>query len=360
MMMLKTSTSFRNRWITIILIVLLLASVSFLIWAIYGTRKSPERYSSPTGITSTTSMPGPSEFYCPLDGSPLRDRASTMRRPIVVQIDNAPAARNQSGLSQADIVYEAMAEGDVTRFSAIFDCHGADVLGPVRSARLINIQLVPEYQALLANSGSSAGVTAALEARPDIPNINDGNYSDAYWRADDRAAPHNLMTSTDNIRKAAAGAGAADTANLTPLTFKDDTPAPAITTISIPYSGIVQTSYTYDAGANSWLRFIGGEAHIDTLTGRQIAARNVIIQYVSITESDIEEDAGGNFGLEFGLTGSGKALIFRDGQVITATWTRPAVNQMTSYTDAAGQPVPLNRGLTFIQLVQPDFQASWG
>ncbi|MFA6000810.1 MAG: DUF3048 domain-containing protein [Thermoleophilia bacterium] len=338
----------------------MLASVSFLIWAIYNSRKSPERYSSLAGITSTTSMPGPPEFYCPLDGTPLRDRASTMRRPIVVQIDNAPAARNQSGLSQADIVYEAMAEGEVTRFSAIFDCRDADVVGPVRSARLINIQLVPEYQALLSNSGSSAGVTAELEGRPDIPNINHNSYSDAYWRAADRVGPHDLMTSTSNLRAAAVGAGFADTSDLVPLTFKDDTPAPAITTISIPYSGIVQTGYTYDAGTNSWLRSIGGEAHIDTLTGRQIAAKNVIIQYVSINESSIEEDVGGNRGLEFGLTGSGKALIFRDGQVITATWTRAALNQMTLYTDAAGLPVPLNRGLTFIQLVQPDFQASWG
>lgn len=360
MMMLKSSTSSRNRWITIILIVLLLVSVSFLIWAIYSTRKNPEQYSSLTGITSTTPMPGPPEFFCPLDGSPLSNRVATMRRPIIVQIDNAPAARNQSGLSQADIVYEAMAEGDVTRFSAVFDCHDADVIGPVRSARLINIQLVPEYQALLSNSGSSTGVTAELEAHPDITNINHNSYADAYWRAADRVGPHDLMTSTSNIRAAAAGAGAADTANLTPLTFKDDTPAPAITTISIPYSGIVQTGYTYDAGTNSWLRSIGGEAHIDTLTGKQIAARNVIIQYVPVSESDIEEDAGGNRSLEFGLTGSGKALIFRDGQVIAATWTRPAINQMTTYTDAAGQPVPLNRGLTFIQLVQPDFQASWG
>ncbi|MFA5809606.1 MAG: DUF3048 C-terminal domain-containing protein, partial [Thermoleophilia bacterium] len=216
-----------------------------------------------------------------------------------------------------------------------------------------------EYQALLSNSGSGTGVTAELEARPDIPNINHDSYGDAYWRAADRVGPHDLMTSTSNIRAAAAGAGAADTANLTPLTFKDDTPAPAISTISIPYSDIAQTGYTYDAGTNSWLRTIGGDAHIDTLTGKQIAAKNVIIQYVSITESDTAEDAAGNRVLEFGLTGTGKAMIFRDGQAITATWSRAALNQMTTYTDAAGQPVPLNRGLTFIQLVQPDFQASW-
>jgi len=359
-MMLNSSTSSRNRWITIILIVLLMTAVSFLIWAIYSSRKAPERFSTLTGITATTPMPGPPEFYCPLDGSALSNRAATTRRPIIVQIDNAPEARNQSGLSQADIVYEAMAEGDVTRFSAVFDCHDADVVGPVRSARLINIQLVPEYQALLSNSGSSAGVTAELEARSDIPNINHYSYGDAYWRAADRVGPHDLMTSTSNLRAAAVGAGFADTANLVPLTFKDDTPAPAISTISIPYSGIVQTGYTYDAGSNSWLRSIGGEAHIDTLTGKQIAAKNVIIQYVSVNESNIEEDVGGNRSLEFELTGSGKALIFRDGQVITAIWKRVALNQMTTYTDAAGQPVPLNRGLTFIQLVQPEFQASWG
>ena len=355
-----SSPSSLYKWITIILIVLLLSAVAFLAWAIYSTRKSPESYSSVSGVTSKTAMPGPPEYYCPLDGTPLRSRAATMRRPIMVQVDNAPAARNQSGLSQADIVYEAMAEGDVTRFSAIFDCREAEVIGPVRSARLINISLVPEYQALLSNSGASAGTTAELEARPDIHNINHNNFPDAYWRTDDRFAPHNLMTSTSKIREAAAGAGFTDIVSLTPLVFKDDTPAPAVSNISIPYSGVVQTSYRYDAGTNSWLRFINGEPHIDTLTGSQIAPKNVIIQYVTILETDIEEDVGGNRGLEFGLTGTGQAIIFRDGQAIPVTWSRPALNNMTSYADAAGNPVPLNRGETFIQLVQPDFQAGWG
>jgi len=348
------------RWITIILIVLLAASVGFLGWALYSTRKNPEHFSSVSSVTSRTPMPGPPQFFCPLDGSPMRSKGETKRRPVLVQVDNAPGARNQSGLSQADIVYEAMAEGDVTRFSAIFDCHDADVIGPVRSARLINIQLAPEYQALLSNSGSSKGTTGELEAHPEIANINHPSYPEAYWRADDRVAPHDLMTSTSRIREAATGAGLPDTVDLTPLTFKDDEPKPAITSISVPYSGAVLNSYRYDAATNSWLRFLNDEPHIDTLTGKQIAAKNVIIQYVPVYESDIEEDVGGNRGLEFRLTGTGKALIFRDGQVINATWTRSDIEQITTYTDAAGKPVALNRGLTFIQLVQPDFQASWG
>lgn len=351
----SSQDSFPRRWIIIIILVLV-AAAGFAGYAWYITQKNSDQITSVAGFTG----PKAPHYYCPLDGTEVPDRAAATVRPIVFQVDNAPAARNQAGLSKADIVYEAMAEGDVTRFSAVFACHEAEVVGPIRSARLIDLELVPEYQALLADSGSSEGVTAGLEAAPDVPNINDDGYHDiAFWRADDRIAPHDLMSSTQGVRKAAASVGHSLTATLSPLTFKEDSPAPAVNSISVPYSAVVDVGYKYDPASNGWLRFNGGEAHMDAETGKQLTPKNVIIQFVPSYESEIVEDAGGNRGMDYTLTGSGKALVFRDGQVIQGTWSRAERSGVTQYLDASNKPIALNRGLTFVQLVDTNFQASW-
>lgn len=352
----SSESSSSRRWIAIILIIVLVAAAAFAGVAFYLANKGPEPAKTAGTFTGPVTPPPP-EYNCPLDGTKVTSFAATEKRPVLVQVDNAPAARPQSGLSQADIVYEAMAEGDVTRFSAIFACREVDAIGPVRSARLINLELVPEYTALLSNSGSSRGTSDALEAAA-LPNINDPSYPQAYWRVDDRAAPHDMMTSTSNIRNAAESVGIPATYKVTPLLFKDDAPAPAVTSIGVPYSGIADVSYRYDPGSNSWQRFIGGEPHIDSLNGAQISPKNVVIQYVNISDSDIEEDAGGNMGLIFGLQGTGRVQVFRDGQMVEGTWERTGESSVTWYLDASGKPIPLNRGLTFVQLVPVGFQPS--
>lgn len=353
-----------NRWITAGVVVLLIASLAFVGWALYDSQQETTVSEAEPVVEEAAPPPPPPpppKYNCPLNGIEQPDRALTTRRPIVFQVDNAPAARPQSGLSQADIVYEAMAEGNITRFSAIFMCNEAATVGPIRSARLITLELVPEYDALLSNSGSSEGVAAELAARPDIPNINHGSFSGAYWRTSDRYAPHNLMSSTTGIRDAAASAGIPATASITGPAFKADSPAPVpLKSISVPYSPWADVSYQYDPVTNGWLRFIGGEPHIDALSSYQIVARNVIIQYVPVTESGIIEDAGGDYGLIFGLTGAGKVLIFQDGQVTAGQWSRPTLTAPTSYLDAAGNPIPLNVGQTWVQLVPVDFTgAAW-
>lgn len=346
-------------WAIVALAVLLVAG-----WFVYIKEfKQPKAHRimdiSAAASASTSATPTPPRYECPLDGTlfTMDNRSDTARRPLVVQVDNAPGAQPQAGLSQADIIYEAMAEGEITRFSAIFLCHDADVIGPVRSARLVDLELAPEYNALLVNSGSSEGVTEKIESQADIINMVESNYPAAFWRTPDRVAPHNLVTGTRRLRNAAAAAGVPVDLAIPSLLFKDDTPAPDIQTIGIYYSPWVDILYRYDPASNSWLRFLNGESHDDSMTGSQLAAKNVIVQYVDITESDIVEDAGGNRGLAFRLIGQGRAQIFQDGRVIDCFWIRDGRNSLTYYVDSAEQLIPLNRGLTFVQLVPLDFRA---
>ncbi len=253
-----------------------------------------------------------------------------------------------------------MAEGQITRFSAVFACHDANTVGPVRSARMIDLELAPEYGALLSDSGSSQGVTANLEAAPDIPNVTDSSYPSAYHRTTDRYAPHNLITSTVAIRQAVAAAGVPTQANLEGPEFKAESPGQAaIKTIKVDYSPWADITYTYDPGSNSWLRFNGGKPDTDALTGKQIAPKNVIIQYVQVLDSGIVEDASGEHGLQFTLTGSGKVEIFRDGQAVSGQWERQSKKAITTYIDANANPIPLDVGQTWIEVVPTDFQASW-
>jgi hypothetical protein len=348
-----------SRWVVINIISWSLVLIVFLGWLIYATQFNQEQFRRVSDIfRDDVPPPNPPSYQCPLDGTKLTqsNRAVSARRPVIVQVDNAPGARPQSGLSQADIVYEAMAEGDITRFSAIFACHEADVVGPVRSARLVNLELVPQYSALLANSGSSPGVTAEIEAHSEIPNIVESNYPQAFYRVFDREAPHNLMSSTQTIREAAAGGGHQSEVSLPSLTFKDDSPSPQVQQIRLRYSPYVDVSYSYNAGTNSWLRSLQGDPHIDTLTGEQLQVRNVIIQYVNISESDIVEDVSGSLGLSFQLTGSGRVQVLRDGNLVEGTWKRESATSITTYQDASGQAIALNRGLTFVQLVPLDFR----
>ncbi|MHB1465497.1 MAG: DUF3048 C-terminal domain-containing protein, partial [Thermoleophilia bacterium] len=97
----------------------------------------------------------------------------------------------------------------------------------------------------------------------------------------------------------------------------------------------------------------------DAANDQRIAPKNVIIQYVRVTTSNIVEDASGERGLDFTLTGSGKVLVFRDGQVISGQWQRPGRDDVTTYVDASGQPIPLDVGQTWVQVVPTDFKASW-
>ncbi len=354
-----------NRWITVSLIILLVLAIVFVAWAVWRSRQQPAATVATvaTATTATTPPPpAPLTYSCPLDGSQTTDRSNTMNRPLVVQIDNAPAARPQAGLSQADIVYEEMAEGQITRYNAVFACHDAASVGPVRSARLIDLELTPEYGALLVNSGSSQGTAARLRAAAAyVPNMTDSSFPAAFHRVNDRFAPHNLMTSTAALRKAAANGGLSVQANIVGPTFKADSP-PAqaqVTKISVPYSPWASVSYTYDAGSNSWLRSVDGQQQKDAANDQRIAPKNVIIQYVRVTTSNIVEDASGERGLDFTLTGSGKVLVFRDGQVISGQWQRPGRDDVTTYVDASGQPIPLDVGQTWVQVVPTDFKASW-
>ena len=280
--------------------------------------------------------------------------------PLAVMVENHPDARPQTGLERANVVYEALAEGGISRFMAIYmltpDADGgaqADVIGPVRSTRHYFVYLAAEYNATLVHVGASPIGYAALSATG-IRNVNESYGDPGIWRSRLRRAPHNAYTSTDDAFAAAARKGAGGPGTWGPLIFKDPSfpaQAPAATSIRIRYPplGWYDVGYTWEPTTNTYPRTMAGAPHRDGLSGAQLVARNVVIQVVP----DAVIDREGR--LDLAQTGEGKAYYFLDGMVMQGTWTKADFGSRTFFWDTAGNLVRLNAiGTTWIQLVPPE------
>ncbi len=296
---------------------------------------------------------------CPLDGRIVSDASLLNRRPILIKVENHPDARPQSGLDKADIVIEAMAEGGITRFAAVFWCRDAEEIGPVRSGRLQDLTFAAEYDALFAHVGGSDAWAAAKTSA--LADLDQFAYGDTYWRSDDRDAPHNVYTTTVRLHKTAAAEDLEKKVSLDSWTFKVGHPgAGKVTSVKIPYGADCACSYTYDKATNTYLRFVEDEPFLDKPTGAQIAPKNVVVMFVSYDSSDFGEEYGLGGRDVMQLIGDGKAVVLRDGQAVTGRWTKADESSRTMFVDDNGQPISFNRGQTWIEIIPSSWDITLG
>ncbi|NUM25274.1 MAG: DUF3048 domain-containing protein [Candidatus Buchananbacteria bacterium] len=283
-----------------------------------------------------------------LDGV-IVDSTKARLKPFAVMLENHVESRPVAGLEQASIVYESIVEGDITRFLAVFD-QNVEVkkIGPVRSARPFFVELAQEWNPVYFHAGGSAEALAMLK-KSEMYNINeisaDGIY---FWRDTSRAAPHNLFTSADQIRRAIQAKEIDPAAEFSPWQFKNDdvpnTSATGVTDIEVNFSsnGFYQVRYEYDPDNNNYTRYLGGKLH-KTESGIILKAKNVIVQHV---DYDIVDDYGR---LAVDLDGSGPAEMYFDGNVVQGSWQR--INGRTYFYDKFENQVSLNRGTTWVEIV---------
>ncbi|MBC7229785.1 MAG: DUF3048 domain-containing protein [Actinobacteria bacterium] len=318
----------------------------------------------------------------PLTGETVASWDLVTRRPLAVKVENDPKARPQSGIVDADLVFEELVEGGVTRFICIYLSRDSQAIGPTRSARPSDIDIISFLDPLLICSGGSTAVISMVQASGLHYITEDASH---FWRERSRRAPHNLYTSTSLLRQYLAENG--DSFNKLPdagLYFAEDGASeepegaggqeegedggeaasqsvmysPA-TAISIAYKAtICAASYQYDAATRSYLHFIQGAPHTDATTGRQVAPRNVIVQYVRVTDSGLRDTTGASVP-ESHVTGSGKCLVFTDGKAYHATWRKNNRNSPTVYVDENGDPVPLAPGQTWIHLINEEIAVKY-
>jgi len=302
---------------------------------------------TPTTPPPTAPAPPPT---CPLSGVKL-DRSVPARPALAVKVENLPAARPQTGLSWADLVYEEPVEAGITRFIAIYQCQDASRIEPIRSARFTDIDVLKQFgKPLFAYAGGVAQVISAVD-RAGIVDVNFtvARAAKAYHRDATRQAPHNLYSSTSELYAAAKGLfEAVPPKPLFTYTAKT-TVGKKVNVVHVPFSSSSDVFWKWSSSQRAWLRFHGDVPH--TLSnGTQVSAKDVIVMIVKTELTDVT-DTNGVRSPRAITVGTGKAFVFRNNRMIIGTWERNSVGEVTKFLDRQGNEIPLAPGTAWIELL---------
>lgn len=304
-----------------------------------------------------------------LTGELVEDPALLERRPLAVKISNAPArwTRPQSGLGQADLVYEHVTEGSITRFTAIFYGQTPPDIGPIRSARLIDLELPAMYDAALVFSGSSIGVSRKLFSS-DFRNRILRTYVPGYYRTgEDKPYEHTLYARPEELWQELEQRGENKAPQLTPvLAFSELAPrgGMAADLLTVRYRKFTTIEWRYDRASGRYYRWADGEEHADANSGEQLSAANVVVLVVphrlDTTICEFQSDSTClAYSTEILLSGEGHALLLRDGHAYEVTWSRQLRNDLLTLLDRNRRPFPLKTGNTWFQVMPADYHDSY-
>lgn len=275
---------------------------------------------------------------------PLSQRLVGYKNPVAAVIENHPSSRPQAGLKQADIVYEFLVEGGITRFMALYYDSLPEEIGPIRSLRSYMVETASNYSASVLHAGASPGGyhDLAVSGIKSLDEISRGNY---YQRKEERSRPHDLFTGRDilpsDIKEKTVFSSPTGINPGAEIAEADD----LISEIKINYWGNYNVYYQYDAKAKNFQRYhtSSDRAHKDN-EGRQLTAENILVKFVP---TRIKDDVGR---LSMDIAAEGKLLLFQRGAAKKGYW-RSNNNQQTSYVNEKGKPLTLLPGTTWIQVV---------
>ncbi|MGH9031003.1 MAG: DUF3048 domain-containing protein [Acidimicrobiia bacterium] len=301
-----------------------------------GDDKPTARKESPE-TTTTTMPPPPPPPVAPLTGVVDPSGASLARPVLNVKIENAPDARPQAGLELADVVYEEVVEGGITRFLVLYNSIVPDVVGPIRSVRDMDPYIVWPLGGVFAYSGGAPGPDAAIREAPVNP-VDESATGTAMFRDGGRAAPHNLFGYGQPLFDR-GGQPAPPPALFTYLAPGETIVGEAVLAARVGFQAGYDPTWTYDPSTNTWLRSYGLDPFL-TASGAQVAPVNVVVQFI-----DYPGYSQGN------TVGGGDAWVFSAGQLVRGKWLRGSREEITYFVDAAGQPIKLTPGPTWVELV---------
>lgn len=309
-----------------------------------------------TGKAGDLPIPGIQEdpAVCPLTGLEPRREALVARPAVALKIENAAVARPLSGLEDADLVYEELVEGGETRFMAIYHCGDTRKGGPIRSARMVDPAIMMPKTRILGYSGANTEVTSALEAAGVVS------------LTEDEAAASDAMERVERPGISLEHTLYADSARLRRLGRREFTDPPPedlfrfgeleggrtrrASTISINFGGASTIGYEWNASDATWQRFQDGAPFVAE-SGEHIAPKNVLIEVHRVRASDVV-DVTGTPSIEIvNETGSGRAVLFRDGRAIPGKWTRSSTESETVFETRDGNEMVFAPGSIWIELV---------
>ena len=286
---------------------------------------------------------------CPLTGLEASDEKRIDRPAVAVKVENSPVAYPLAGLDRAEVVYEELVEGGITRFMAIYHCTDARKVGPVRSARIVDPAILKPIGRILADAGANQTVRAALEDAG-IVEIDEDTAGGAMRRVPRPgiSSEHTLYANTTAVRR--IGSRRFDEAPGDLFEFGGlEGPARPATSITVDFGGADPVQYRWRGG--KWLRIDGGEP-LPMESGKNIRVENVLIEEHVVNLSKTIRDVAGNPSIEIAdPTGSGRAALFRNGRVILGRWRRQSEDAPVSFETRAGERMVFAPGKIWVELV---------
>lgn len=311
-----------------------------------STTSGPTTTSTLGSTTTSTEKP---VYVAPLTGLPDPRELTRHRSALTIKIDNTPQAHPQFGIEDADVVYEEIVEGGITRLAAIFNSRLPTEVGPVRSVRRTDREIVYSIGGVFAFSGGAQYAIDSIETAP-VKLVQESNAGAAMFRLLSRPPPHNLLANASLLM----GFHGRPTPPPPLFTYRStSTPArgPRVNAFSVDFESGYATSYQWDEQTDSWNRSIFDAPDV-TATGQRVSPNNVIVMNV------LYRGGVGVEGSYAQLTGSGPVEVFSAGRVQRGTWSRQNLSKPIIYRNDAGKIIALTPGQTWVELVDPSMHAT--
>lgn len=284
-------------------------------------------------------------YFCGMEEE-MAEEYEIFSRPIMVTLGNSSNERPQSGLSKACVVYELLAEGNITRLLALYNKEVPGEIGNVRSARLYFIPLILENDAYYAHVGGHHLALSKL-SEIGVANLNEFDHP-GFWRSEATEAPFNVYTSPGDLKASAQSMGYRKEGNreeFAEFTEEESISGEKAKKIRISYGSTNVVDYEYDEEKMAYLRSVNGQYHLDGIEDEKIKASNIIVQYA---DSRVIDDEGRR---DIEIIGSGEGKFISGGQVSSITWEKESMRATTKFYDNEGKEIELYPGQTWINVV---------
>ncbi len=339
----------RAQWIiTVIAIMLLLSGTGFAVyWFIFRDTTPP----APAAVPLPEPEPTPEPILSKLSGREVAESINS-RSVYSVQIENSPEARPQSGLIDADIVFEAIAEGGITRFNALYHDNIPANIGPIRSLRPYFVDFFLPFDASIVHAGGSAEAINDIRTLG-LKDIDHGN-SPIFRRVTNRYAPHNLYSTGQQLLDLHAERGYSSKFTSLKRKKPEASETPTATAINLNISSrLYNVDFSYDKATNTYLRSQAGMEHVDADTKRRISPDVVVVPIIG---RRAHPNRVHNI---YDTVGSGKLYVFQDGQVVEGKWEKASRDAQWILTADSGEAIELNAGQAWFSIVESAERVSY-
>ncbi|MGB7103982.1 MAG: DUF3048 domain-containing protein [Acidimicrobiales bacterium] len=324
-----------------------IVGVGSIFFGVAGASADSTTTTTTTSVSTTTTLPTttttvPKVPVAPLTGLPDPTRATRDRSALTIKIDNTPEAMPQSGIQDADVIYEEIVEGGITRLAAIFNSHVPTMVGPVRSVRRTDREIVFPIGGIFACSGGAEYALRSIATAP-VKVFDEANSGAAMFRVSDREAPHNLFANGQLWMKK-DGKPRPPPALFKYLPAGESAHGPKVSSFVVNFEAGYAVTYTWDTRSRSWDRSIFGAPDVSA-NGVRLSPKNVIVMTVNYVGGAGVIDSYAQ------LVGSGPVEVFTGGVVQHGTWYRANLRHRAYYKNLQGKTIELNPGQTWVELL---------